>query len=169
MRIASILSFVFAAMAVVACAANRAEAPLAIPLGTSHVDTEQALSRAQFCRTPGQIDNSHEFFPRCDRTNAETGDAWVTAVFEGDKLVELRRFERYTDDAQAVARWNDMVAARGKLSAPVDSLGRALPAGTRSSKAFRTDDGALVAVILLTPTPPENANILELVFRTPGQ
>jgi len=38
-----------------------------------------------------------------------------------------------------------------------------LPAGTRSVKAFRGDDGVVIGIYLLTPSPPENANVLEQV------
>jgi hypothetical protein len=36
-----------------------------------------------------------------------------------------------------------------------------LPGGTRSWTAFRSGDHTLVGVYLLTPTPPENASVME--------
>jgi hypothetical protein len=152
-----------------ACGGPTAEAPLTVPLGLTHKATEQALHTHQFCRERGQVDTNHELFPRCDRTAAELGDAWVTAAFDGDRLVELRRWERYPDDARAVERWNELLAARMKVSQPSDEALRhlrergLLPAGTRSVKAFREDAGVVIGVYLLQPSPPEQANVLEQI------
>ncbi len=152
-----------------ACGGPRAEAPLTVPLGITHAATEQALHAHQFCRERGQVDSNHELFPRCDRTAAELADSWVTATFDHDRLVELRRWERYGDDARAVERWNELLAARAKVSAPSDEALRhlrergLLPAGTRSVKAFRGADGVVIGVYLLEPSPPEQANVLEQI------
>jgi hypothetical protein len=152
-----------------ACGGPSAEAPLTLRLGVNHVETEQALHAHQFCREAGQGRASHEVYPRCDRPAAELGDAWVAATFDGDKLVELRRWERYPDDEHAVERWNQMLAARAKISQPSDEALRhlrdqgLLPAGTRSVKAFRGEDGVVIGVYLLTPSPPEQANVLEQI------
>ena len=154
---------------IAACGGATAEAPLTVQLGLTHVATEQALHAHQFCREPGQLDTNRELFPRCDRTATEVSDAWVTAIFEGDKLVELRRFERFSDDARAVERWNELIAARAKTSTPSDEALQQirdkglLEAGTRSVKAFRAEPGTVIGVYLLTPTPPENANVLERI------
>ena len=153
------------------CGGASAESPLTVPLGLSRAATVQALHAHQYCRTPdphrAEADvPKEETYPRCGRTAAEWGESWVTARFDRDKLVELRRWERYTDDARAVERWNELVAARIKASAPSDDALKALKLlpGTRSVKAFRADNGSVVGVYLLTPTPPENANILEKVI-----
>jgi hypothetical protein len=154
---------------VVACGGPSAEAPLTIPLGLDHVATEKALHEHQFCRKAGEMDTNRELFPRCDRPAAELGDAWVQAIFDGDKLVELRRWERYADDNKAIERWNELIAARAKTSTPADDALHALEAkngiqgGTRSVKAFRDANGTLIAVYLLTRTPPEDANVLEKI------
>jgi len=154
---------------VAACGGPSAEAPLTVPLGITHGDAEKALHAHQFCHKQGELPQKQELYPRCDRTAAELGDAWVTAEFDGDRLVELRRWERYGDDAQAVQRWNDLVAARMKTSTPSDEALQALrdkglvEPGTRTVKAFREKDGTVVGVYLLTPSAPQNANVLEKI------
>jgi hypothetical protein len=152
-----------------ACGGPSAESPLAIQLGLTHAATSQALHAHQFCRESGQIDSNHELFPRCDRTGAEVSDAWVSASFDGDRLVELQRWERFGDDGRAVERWNELLAARSKISQPSDEAllhlraRGLLPPGTRSVKAFREDAGIVIGVYLLTPSPPEQANVLEQI------
>ena len=154
---------------IAACGGPSAEAPLTVPLGITHKQAEQALHDHQFCRQSHDLPQQQELYPRCDRTAAELGDAWVSAQFDGDRLVELRRWERYSDDAAAVQRWNDLVAARMKTSAPSEEALQALKdkgqieAGTRTVKAFRDKDGTVIGVYLLTPSAPENANVLEKI------
>jgi hypothetical protein len=154
----------------VACGGATAEAPLTIQLGLTHEATERALHAHQFCREPGQVDSNQELFPRCDRTASEVSDAWVTARFDGDRLVELRRWERFADDARAVERWNELIAARAKTSTPSDEALQQirdkglLQPGTRTVKAFREGD-TVIGVYLLTPTAPENASVLEKISR----
>jgi hypothetical protein len=150
------------------CGGLNAEAPLTVPLGITHLKTESELHAHQFCRASGQVDTPKETFPRCDRTASEVSDAWVNAIFEGDKLVELRRWERFPDDARAIERWNELVAARAKVSTPSDDALQLLKdkglmqSGTRTVKAFRSGD-TVIGVYLLTPSEPENANVLEKV------
>jgi hypothetical protein len=152
-----------------ACGGPSAEAPLTVPLGLTHKDAETALHAHQFCHKHGDLPQKTELYPRCERTAAELGDAWVTAEFDGDRLVELRRWERYGDDAKAVERWNELVAARMKTSTPSDEALQALrdkglmEPGTRTVKAFREKDGTVVGVYLLTPSEPQNANVLEKI------
>lgn len=152
-----------------ACGGATAEAPLTVSLGISHKDAEKALHDHQFCHKQGELPQKDEVYPRCDRTAAELGDAWVTAEFDGDRLIELRRWERYADDAAAVQRWNDLVAARMKTSTPSEEALQALKdkglmePGTRTVKAFRAQDGTVVGVYLLTPSAPQNANVLEKI------
>jgi hypothetical protein len=152
-----------------ACCGVTAESPLTIPLGLSHDATTQALRGHQFCRTDREVDGPQRVYPRCDRAGAELGDAWVTASFQGDRLVGLRRWERYGDDARAVERWNELVGERMKASAPSDAALKALKdkgqvqGGTRAVKAFLQADGTVIGVYLLTPTPPENASVLEQI------
>jgi len=65
------------------------------------------------------------------------------------------------------------IRARGisdcKTSTPSDEALQALrdkglvEAGTRTVKAFRDKDGTVVGVYLLTPSPPQNANVLEKI------
>jgi hypothetical protein len=156
--------------AAAACGGASAEAPLTVPLGLTHKDTATALHAHQFCHPDhGQLPQKQELYPRCDRTASELGDAWVTAEFDGDRLVELRRWERYADDNQAVQRWNELVAARAKTSTPSDEALQSLrdkglmEPGTRTVKAFREKDGTVVGVYLLTPSEPQNANVLEKI------
>jgi hypothetical protein len=148
----------------VACGGASAEAPLTVRLGITHVAAEQALHAHQFCRELGQVDSNEELFPRCDRTASEVSDAWVTAIFDGDKLIELRRWERFADDNRAVERWNELVAARAKTATPDDTAPHQLQSGTRSVRVFRTAE-AVIGVYLLTPSPPEHANVLEKISR----
>ncbi len=152
-----------------ACGGANADAPLTVPLGITHRDAEKVLHDHQFCHKQGELPQKQELYPRCDRTAAELGDAWVTAEFEGDRLVELRRWERYGDDNAAIQRWNELVAARAKTSTPSDEALQALrdkgliEPGTRTVKAFRDKDGTVVGVYLLTPSAPQNANVLEKI------
>lgn len=159
--------------AVTACGGAVAEAPLMVKLGGTHDATERALREHQFCLETSSSEVKHtqqkQVYPRCKRAAAEHGDAWVLARYEGDKLVELRRFERYDDDNQAVTRWNELVEARMKLAPAseqalqqIKDRGQLEP-GTRAVKAFGAGDGAVVGVYLLTPSPPDNANVLEKV------
>lgn len=161
-----LISLVFV---VAACGGASAEAPLTVPLGLTHKDAETALHAHQFCHKQGDLPQKQEVYPRCDRTASELGDAWVTAEFDGDRLVELRRWERYGDDARAVERWNELVSARMKTSTSSDEALQALrdkglmEPGTRTVKAFRDKDGTVVGVYLLTPSEPQNANVLEKI------
>jgi len=110
-----------------------------------------------------------QVYPRCKRAASELGEAWVIAIYDGDKLVELRRFERFGEDDKAVERWNELVGARMKVSPPDEAALQQikdkglLEPGTRTVKAFRGEAGTVVGVYLLTPFPPENANVLEKV------
>lgn len=160
-------------LSVAACGGASAESPLTIQLGLTHDATERALKQHQFCleRSSSTVvaTQQKQLYPRCDRPASELGDAWVVALYDGDKLVELRRFERYGDDNRAVERWNELVGARMKTSQPDDAALQqlkdkgGLEAGTRSVKAFRGEQGSVVGVYLLTPSPPDNASVLEKV------
>jgi hypothetical protein len=167
------IPLVFAVAAATGCGGAVAETPLTMQLGLTHDATEQELRAHRFCLETSSSTVKHtqqkQVYPRCDRTAAEHGDAWVIAIYDGDKLVELRRFERYGDDNRAVERWNELIAERTKLAPASDSaLQRIkdrglLQTGTRSVKAFDGKPGTIVGVYLLTPYPPENANVLEQV------
>jgi len=154
---------------VAACGGATAEAPLTVDLGITHDQAEHALHSHQYCRQAGGPDSRRELYPRCDRPGSEWGDSWVTASFDGDRLVELKRWERYSDEAYALQRWNELVAARSKASQPSDEAVQELrdkgllEAGTRAVKAFRAGDAVVIGVYLLTPTPPEHANVLEKI------
>ena len=86
---------------------------------------------------------------------------------------ELRRWERYGDDAHAVERWNQLVADRSKLTPPSEAAAQALrergllQPGTRTVRAFQVDDRTIVGVYLLTPSEPENATVLEKISFLP--
>ena len=164
----------FVMLAATACAGATAESPLTVTLGLSHDQTENALKAHQFCleRSSSVVmaTQPKQVYPRCTRAAAEHGEAWVVATYNGDKLIELRRFERYGDDARAVERWNQLVEARMKNSYPdekaleqIRSQGLLEP-GTRSVYAFRQSKDTVVGVYLLTPSPPANANVLEKVM-----
>lgn len=155
------------------CGGAAAESPLTMQLGLSHDATEQALRQHQFCLETSTSIIKHEqqkqLYPRCERAAAEHGDAWVVALYDGDKLVELRRYERYADDNRAIERWNALVGARmQKAPASEQALQQIkdkgqLQPGTRSVKAFVGEPGTVVGVYLLTPSPPEQANVLEQI------
>lgn len=160
-------------LCVAGCGGATAEAPLTVRLGLSHDATERALREHQFCLDAGPGDVKammpRQRFPRCERAAAEKGDAWVIARFDGDRLVELRRFERYGDEAHALQRWNELVGERVKRTPPSDQAlqqirdrGQLEP-GTRAVKAFPGDDGAVIGVYLLTPSPPDHASLLEQI------
>ncbi|MGE3457601.1 MAG: hypothetical protein AB7O24_20975 [Kofleriaceae bacterium] len=152
------------------CGGAAADAPLTVKLGVGRDQAESALRANQYCREPAPP-TKLESYPRCERTGSEWSDSWVTARYEGDQLVEVRRWERFPDDSRAVERWNQLIADRMKLDpdAPdaVSELRRAGPlqAGTRSVKAFRIDDATVVGIYLLTPSPPEDASVLEAIVR----
>jgi hypothetical protein len=156
-------------LSIAACGGAGAEAPLTMNLGLTHEATDKALHSHQYCHKPGEPEGRRQIYPRCERTGSEWGESWVTASFEGNQLVELRRWERYADDSQAVKRWNELIEARTKTNAPSDEALQALrekgllEAGTRAVKAFRGDDAVVIGVYLLTPSPPEQANVLEKI------
>ena len=154
------------------CAGTTAEAPLTIKLGTPREQAISELKAHKFCHTADGPAHQKETYPRCERAGTEWGDSWVTASYdEKGALLELKRFERYSDDNHAVERWNQLVGDRMKVSPNAEDAGDALrargplEAGTRSVKAFLVDNDTIVAVYLLTPTPPERASVLEAVVK----
>ncbi len=157
-----------------ACGGPVAEAPLSMKLGLSHDQTEQELRAHQFCLETSSSTVKHtqqkQVYPRCKRAAAEHGEAWVVAIYDGDQLVELRRFERFGDDDRAIERWNELIAARMKQAPASETALQKikdkglLQPGTRSVKAFEGEPGTIVGVYLLTPSPPENASVLEQVM-----
>jgi hypothetical protein len=173
MRLIPLVLSVVVGIATAACGGAAAESPLTVTLGGNHDATEQALKKHQFClETASSIvkqTQQKQKYPRCDRPAAEHGEAWVIARYDGDKLIELRRFERYGDDNQAVARWNELIGERMKTTPVSDEALQQikdrgqLEAGTRSVKAFKNPDGTVVGVYLLNPSAPDNANVLEKI------
>ena len=156
--------------ALIGCGGLSADAPLRVKLGTPRDQTLAQLRAQKFCFREDGPAQRVETYPRCERAGADWGEGWVTATYDGGRLIELRRYERFTDDARAVDRWNQLVADRMKLSPDAsdaaDALRRRGPLepGTRSVKAFQLDPTTVVAVYLLTPSPPENASILEAIL-----
>jgi hypothetical protein len=155
-----------------ACGGVTAEHPLTIPLGMSREQTIGKLRAHEYCAKQAPPERT-ETYARCESAGAEWGESWVRARYESDKLVELRRYERFSDDNRAVERWNQLVLARAKINSESAAATEALRAkllepGTRSVKAFRVDDVTIVGVYLLTPTPPEDASVLEAVLLVPG-
>ena len=142
--------------------------PLTVSLGLGRDATTQALHDHQYCHKvdpPQKI----ETYPRCERVGSEWGESWITAEFAEDKLVELRRWERFTDDSRAVERWNQLVIDRNKLVPESDAALQILRSqgllqpGTRAVKAFQIDRGTVVGIYLLTPSAPEQASVLEKI------
>jgi hypothetical protein len=170
MRLVSFVSILASVLIPTAgCGGATAEAPLTLNLGVPREQADKELRAHQYCHTVDGPRQKVETYPRCKRAGTEWGESWVTARYEGDKLVELRRFERYTDDNRAVERWNQLVADRIKISPDDPQALEALrergplEAGTRTVKAFRVDANTVVGVYLLTPTPPEDASVLEAI------
>lgn len=155
------------------CAGAAAEAPLTVKLGVHRDQAATELRAAHYCHEIDGPPQKLETYPRCKRAGAEWGESWITARYEGDTLVELRRWERYTDDARAVERWNQLIGDRMKLTPDAPDASSSLRTngglepGTRSMKAFRIDADTIVGVFLLEPTPPQEANVLELIVRVP--
>jgi len=154
---------------VVGCAGAIAEKPLTIPLGIDREAADASLQQHQYCHHVDGPRPKIETYQRCKRPGAEWGESWVQATFDdAGKLVELRRYERFTDEERATERWNQLVADRAKTGQPATetALGdRPLEPGTRMVKVFRVGDD-VVGVYLLTPEPPRDANILEAVVRS---
>lgn len=163
-----------AASVLVACGGLTAEAPLTVKLGATRDQATTQLRAHKYCHHADGPAPKVETYPRCDRPGTEWGESWVTAQFDHDALVELKRYERFTDDNRAVERWNQLIADRVKLSPEAPDAGpelsarTVLPAGTRSVKAWRLDASTVVGVYLLTPTPPESASVLEAILRLPA-
>ncbi|MBA3541973.1 MAG: hypothetical protein H0T79_20320 [Deltaproteobacteria bacterium] len=130
------------------------------------------LRSHQYCHENAGPPTRSESYPRCERVGPEWGESWVVAIFDNDTLVELRRWERFTDDNKAVERWNKLVADRNAITPESAEALQALRTsgllqpGTRIVKAFRDGD-SLVGVYLLTPTAPEDASVLEKIIRLP--
>ena len=152
-----------------ACGGPSAEAPVTVALGTPRDQVIHDLKAKQgYCAKDGELPQATEIYNRCARPGAEWGESWIAAKYDAGKLVELKRYERFSEDARAVERWNQLIGDRAKLNPPTDEAaaalkGRPLEPGTRSVKAFRVDGSTIVAVYLLTPTPPEDASILEAI------
>lgn len=152
------------------CGGVTAESPLTVSLGIPRDQAQIALERHRYCREQDGPPQKTETFLRCDRPGLEWGESWVVASYDGDTLVELKRYERFSDDGRAVERWNQLVEARTKVTPGSPNADRALrdkllEPGTRTVKAFRIDAGTLAGIYLLTPTPPEDASILEAIIR----
>ncbi len=146
-----------------------AEHPLTIPLGIERTVADGELQKHKYCHEVDGPRPDVETYPRCERAGMEWGESWVMATYKDEKLVELRRYERIADDARATERWNQLVGERAKTGQDVTAELRArqLEPGTRTMKAFRVDATTVVGVYLLTPKPPEDANILEAVLSIP--
>jgi hypothetical protein len=153
----------------VGCGGPSAESPVTVALGTPRDQVIADLkAKHRYCAKTGELPQNTEIYKRCERVGAEWGESWISARYEAGKLVELKRYERFSEDAKAVERWNQLIGDRAKLNPPTDEAaaalkGRPLEPGTRSFKAFRVDPTTVVAVYLLTPTPPDEASILEAI------
>jgi hypothetical protein len=159
--------------AVAACAGATAESPITVGLGAPREQVIRDLeSKHRYCAKPEHrpAGTQTDVYQRCDRPGAEWGESWIAASYVDGKLVELKRYERFSDDARAVERWNQLIGDRSKLTpespeATAAMRGRPLEPGTRSMKAFKVDATTAVGVYLLTPTPPENASIVEAIVQ----
>ena len=166
------MRLVLLVLAVAGCASTAADRPLTMKLGGTREVTTRQLHDHAYCHHADGPPARTETYPRCDRPGPEWGESWVTAVFAGDTVVELRRWERLTDDNRAIERWNQLIRERNAIApASAEALealraSGLLQAGTRSVQAFRDGD-QVIGVYLLTPSPPEDANILEKIVKLP--
>lgn len=157
------------ALALAACAADRARGPLTIPLGLTPADTTRALRAYDFCREPDGPRPAEELFPACDHPGLGRGDAWVVARYRGGVLVGLRRFERWTDPQAARARWDALIAKRSETTPPSQGAREqlqarhAVPDGAQAWVAFSSGD-ELVGVYLLSPATADEPAILEEII-----
>jgi hypothetical protein len=154
-------------LATLGACASVSEGSLQVPLGLPRDQVPAAVRRYDFC-VGDQGSRVEETFPRCKGPGIDYRDAWMVAGYDGGRLMRLARYERWDDDNRAVERWNALIASRTKLTGPASDEARQavmaqrdLPPGTRSWQAFRAGDHALVAIYLLTPSPPSNASVLE--------
>lgn len=167
------LPFFIMTCALAACGGASAESPITLSLGAPREQVIRDLeSKHRYCAKPEHrpAGTKTDLYQRCERPGAEWGESWIAARYEDGKLVELKRYERFADDARAVERWNQLVGERMKITpespeATAALRGRALEPGTRSMKAFKVDATTAVGVYLLTPTPPEDASILETIVQ----
>ena len=154
-----------------ACGGISAESPITLKVGIDRTTARKQLHDHKFChKEDGGQQPNPERFPRCSRAGSEWGESWVSVRYENEKVVELKRYETFSDDARAVERWNQLVADRTKLHPDAaDATGelqsRTLEPGTRSVKAWRLDGQTVVAAYLLTPTAPDNASVLEAIYK----
>jgi hypothetical protein len=159
-----------------AACGGAADGPLRVTLGADRATTASTLRAQEFCRGDAPATAREQVFPRCDRPG-ESAQSWVWVRFEGERLVQVRRWERHSDPDLALARWNDLVAARRRLAGADPGAERAamtdvealLPAGTKSWVAWRLDPDTVVGVYLLDPTPPEDAHVLEQIVSAPAK
>ena len=134
-------------------------------LGTNRDALPGALHDFEYCQIEPTISDT-EVFPRCKRVGSELGESWVEATYEDDKVVRIRRWEKFGEEKHGLDRFNALVEQRAKDNPPTDDARRTLaaqqelPNGTKTWVAFKAGT-SLVAVYLLDPTPPENAQVLE--------
>lgn len=165
--------FLIVTCALTACGGATAESPITITLGAPREQVIRDLeTKHRYCAKPEHRPHGTktDIYQRCDRPGAEWGESWIAASYVDGKLVELKRYERFSDDRRAVERWNQLVGERMKLTgespdATAALRGRPLEPGTRSMKAFQIDATTAVGVYLLTPTPPADASILEAIVQ----
>ncbi len=163
------LVLVLATAAIPACGGASADRPLTVPVGLTRDGLVTELRAHEYC--PGKDRPSErEVFERCDVPGVEFGQSWVVAYFVDGRVIRLQRYERYADDARTQERFNQLVEKRSVDGPPSDEARallarRDLPVGTRTWVAFRAGETTLAGVFLLTPTPPENATILEEIIR----
>jgi hypothetical protein len=167
------LPYAIVTCALFGCAGASAESPITVALGSPREQVIRDLkSKNGYC-APAEhrpAGTKTDLYQRCERPGAEWGESWIAARYEDGKLVELKRYERFSEDARAVERWNQLIGERTKVTPMSDAAaaalkGRPLEPGTRSMKAFQVDASTVVGVYLLTPTPPEDASILEAIVR----
>jgi hypothetical protein len=153
------------------CGGITAESPITLKVGTDRATARKELRAHKFCfKEDGGPQPNPDVLTRCSRAGAEWGESWVAVRYEAEKVVEVKRYEQYSDDARAVERWNQLVGDRTKLhpdapDATTFIQSKALEPGTRSVKAWRLDPQTVVGAYLLTPTPPANASVLEAIYK----
>ncbi len=155
-----------AASALVACApavgmlvSHRAPALVASDLGKQRLCLEQrdpvtGIEAYQSCRSVGSRDYVQ----------------WATAGYDqAELLVAVDRYERWIDEAKALARWNTLVAraidvygAPTEASRELATAWHLVPPSALYWSAHKVGT-SVVVLAYLTPTAPHHAHVVEVV------
>lgn len=155
------------------CGAS-AGVPLQVTPGISRAETNEALSRYEYCRKAGPV-RPTQTYEHCAGPGVEYGHSWVVAEFDGDTLTKLQRWERFSDPERATDRWHELVTRRAEVNGPPSERVReklrnmrGVPANAISWAAFTTTDfSTVIGVYLLEAVDDDDPNILEEILVAP--